>query len=215
MTKIRKFAKECMGKVPAHGYDHAFRVGIMARNIARKESLKKLYLYEIAGLLHDIGLDFPDRSKHGEIGAKKAYSFLRQETDLSITELSEITYAISYHNRKLSAPKHSLILDVLADADTLDLLGAIGIWRGIQSRADANLPSPRQVAAAMNRFEEYNKSRKDKRENNTHSIAEQINFQIQSAKIITTSTGKKMAEPLLATMRHFRYMIVEELTQSK
>lgn len=202
-----------MGRELAHDFSHAERVALLAKKIAQQERLVNPELAEIAGLLHDIGLGIGDRQKHGQIGAKMAAKFLKNECHsyFSAVEIKKIAYAISWHNRKLATPKQSDLLDVVVDADTLDLLGAVGIWRGITALDSAQFPNCNDVSLNNASFDDYNGKLRDVRATNNHGVDAQLNFQIRSAEILSTATAKKLAEPLLSTMRNFRYMLVHEL----
>ena len=214
--RIRNFVKENMGRETSHDYSHAFRVGNIAMCIAEREGLEKPSLYEIAGLLHDIGLGLCERPAHGEVGAQMAQSFLFDIAgkEMTLEEITEVVYAISWHNHKKLAPRPSQLLDVLVDADTLDLLGAVGIWRGLAARPEKELGF--SVAKILPTIENarYDTISKSKRENNSHDLMEQLSYQISCADILSTKTAKLQAEPLLSFMGNFRYMLAHELSMS-
>jgi len=214
IRRIQSFAKENMGREASHGPSHALRVGNRAKLIAEHEHLAKPHLYEIAGFMHDIGLGLCKRVAHGEFGAQMAQNFLEEVAgkDLAKGDITEIVYAISWHNRKKLAPCPSQVLDVLVDADTLDLLGAVGIWRGLIARPENELEFSAEEISTVVENTSYDYLHKCKRENNSHDLVEQLSFQISCADILTTKTARQQAEPLLSFMRNFRYMLVHELT---
>ena len=68
IKQVREFAIANMGREASHDFSHALRVGNLARKIAISEGLERPVLYEVAGLLHDIGLGLCERKDHGEKG---------------------------------------------------------------------------------------------------------------------------------------------------
>lgn len=119
-----------------HGWGHIERVWSRCRQILAKirwgEKINK-NLLEIAVYLHDIGRNPPSSEKfhsenHAAVSAILTTKFLEAkntDSDL-ITALSRIIRA---HSFSLGEPADTLEAQILSDADKLDALGAVGIYR--------------------------------------------------------------------------------------
>ena len=216
LSIVEAYAQDMMtsdGESPAliaHDYKHADRVRRWALRIAEGEGYPDLYAVEVAALLHDIGLVRANpRRLHGEIGAKLAEQFLVDNRLANEQQLDEIIPAIRYHN---SLERKGLLLDIIRDADALDLLGAVGIWRGLTSMA--TMPD---YPADNIRGETAGFSARDfdARFNNgtgigTH-IIDQINFQITCYENIATDTAREIAQPRVAFMQDYLEQFFSEV----
>ena len=83
----------------------------------------------LAALFHDIGrpIDSKTGRCHAEIGAEKAEQFLKQE---GLTEMiSDVSDAILSHRFSKNIDPVSMEAKILQDADALDALGAMGLYR--------------------------------------------------------------------------------------
>ena len=78
-----------------------------------------------AALLHDIARE---EENHAEAGAVKAKSILRRYC-YSEDNVSRITMVISTHSFSRKKPPDTLEGKILSDADKIDALGAVGIYR--------------------------------------------------------------------------------------
>ncbi len=169
--------------------------------IAQQEQYPHLDWIETAALLHDIGLASGGRKRHAEVGADLANDFLRERGLFEETAIHEITSAIRFHN---SMGGDGQLLAILRDADTLDLLGAVGLMRGFTSKWDKPDYPPDLVKG-----ETWEMSADDftERFHNGIGIGEyivdQINFQISCYDNLTTAAAKTFGQPLVAYMRTF------------
>ncbi len=131
--KLDAFAKQMTGgsSQGAHAYDHTKRVYALARRIA-SGSEANLRIVSAAALLHDIG-----RAKEKETGVSHAILSgemsreVLQKTGYTETEVEQIVDAIRTHRFSENLTPSSLEGKILSDADKLDAMGAIGIFRGI------------------------------------------------------------------------------------
>src|SRR5690349_13699121 len=130
---IEAYAKPLMTGEIAHDFKHVDRVRHWALKIAKQEGYPDLELVEATALLHDIGLLSGGRNHHAEVGAQLATDFLQEHQLFEEAEIDAIAYAIRNHN---SLDGEGQLLAILQDADTLDLLGAVGLMRGFTSKAD-------------------------------------------------------------------------------
>ena len=135
ILKIRKYALENSEKNDIHGFSHVQRVYNTCVKIG-KELNANMKVLEIAALLHDIGRidekEDPPKRNHAEISAKKAIEFLATNNiNLSGKEIDDIIHAIKAHSFSNKILPLTLEAKILSDADKLDAIGAIGIFRTI------------------------------------------------------------------------------------
>ncbi len=108
-----------------HGLGHALRVKKIARRIALEEGAD-VEVVEIASLLHDIARGV--EGDHAEVGAEMARRILE---DLGYDKVEEVVHAIRAHRFKGGIEARTLEARILQDADRIDALGAVGIYRAI------------------------------------------------------------------------------------
>jgi len=200
----------------AHNFDHVDRVRHWALRIAAAESYPDLTLVGAAALLHDIGLAYVvDRSQHGSVGAEIAGSFLRELGCFADNQIVEVETAIRAHNAPPQPPPSPGAPDlttILRDADTLDLLGAVGLMRGIASRHVLPLFPPQRVRGELWGIsgEELTQRRQAGLPTAT-TITDQINFQIACYDNLRTATARQIGAPLVAWMRVFLIQLEREV----
>jgi len=118
-----------------HGFKHTERVYKLCLNLGKKLNAD-LNILKIAALLHDIGRiqekrDIKKRN-HAEISAELAKNFLEPNRyNLTQNEIDKITHCIQAHSYSNELVPETLEAKILSDADKLDALGAIGLYRTI------------------------------------------------------------------------------------
>jgi len=118
-----------------HGFKHTERVYKLCLNLGKKLNVD-LNILKIAALLHDIGRiqekrDIKKRN-HAEISAELAKNFLYPNRyNLTQNEIDKITHCIQAHSYSNELVPETLEAKILSDADKLDALGAIGLYRTI------------------------------------------------------------------------------------
>lgn len=135
LSKIRSFALNNSGKDDIHGFIHVERVYDLSIKIG-KELNANLDILKISVLLHDIGrieeMDDKLKRNHADISAEKAYKFLyTQNLNLSPDDIDKIIHCIKAHSFSNNITPETLEAKILSDADKLDALGAIGLYRTI------------------------------------------------------------------------------------
>jgi uncharacterized protein len=135
ISVVRKFAFDNSEKDDIHGFSHIERVFNLCLQLG-KELNANLLVLKIAALLHDIG-----RSKkkaesfeknHAELSAEIASKFLKSDDlKLSQKEFENIVHSIRAHSFSNAISPKTLEAKILSDADKLDALGAIGLYRTI------------------------------------------------------------------------------------
>lgn len=132
---ITQFSKDKMGEDVIHGFSHVKRVLNSCLNIGKKLNAN-LIILEISALLHDIGRKYENKGNmgknHAEISAGMALNFLTsRDFKLSQEEIDNIIHSIRSHSFSNIALPNTLEAKILSDADKLDALGAIGLFRTI------------------------------------------------------------------------------------
>ena len=130
---IEKFARESLERsgIGAHTFDHTKRVYALCMEIGG-DSGADLRILGAAALLHDIG-----RPQEAETGV--SHSILSGEMSQKILksvgfsdkEIEQVTDAIRTHRFSEGVKPTSLEGEILSDADKLDAMGAVGVFRAI------------------------------------------------------------------------------------
>jgi uncharacterized protein len=107
-----------------HGFEHVERVYETCLHIGHVEDANLEVLLP-AALLHDFARE---EENHAQAGAEKAGQILRRYGEPE-GRVEAVTSAISSHSFSGKKPPETLEAKILSDADKLDALGAIGIYR--------------------------------------------------------------------------------------
>ncbi len=115
----------------AHTYDHVKRVYAMAIRIG-KELGANLNVLGAAALLHDIGRQQEDETgvSHSILSGEMSMGFLLG-IGFSQEDVAHIVEAIRTHRFSEALTPTSLEGEILSDADKLDAIGAIGVFRAM------------------------------------------------------------------------------------
>lgn len=196
-----------------HDYKHADRVRRWALCIAHGEGYPDIYAVQIAALLHDIGLSrAKPRSLHGKIGAGMAEQFLIDNRLVNEQQLIDITNAIRYHCT--IEQNKGLLLNIVRDADMLEMFGAVGLMRGFMSKA--TLP---EYMPDNPRGDTWGMSNDDFTHRFVNGIGigktviDQLNFQMSCYDNLATNTARQLAQPLIIFMEQFVEQLLAEVTQ--
>jgi len=132
---VRKYATENSEKDDIHGFLHVKRVFNLSLQLGKQLGANLLVL-KIAALLHDIGRSNRNKAysnkNHAQLSAKMALEFLKSnDFKLSQEEIDNIIHSIRTHSFSNNKISQSLEAKILSDADKLDALGAIGLYRTI------------------------------------------------------------------------------------
>ncbi|MFX1389307.1 MAG: HD domain-containing protein [Promethearchaeota archaeon] len=135
LSLIRQYAIKCSKQDDIHGFMHVERVLNLSLQLG-KELNANLLILEIAALLHDIGRKVKDKmtssKNHAELSVEKAFKFLKShDFNLSQENLDNIFHCIRSHSFSNNSNPLTLEAKILSDADKLDALGAIGLYRVI------------------------------------------------------------------------------------
>ncbi|MFW9887373.1 MAG: HD domain-containing protein [Candidatus Thorarchaeota archaeon] len=137
IERIDLFVKQEMtgSDAGAHAYDHVKRVFSLAMRIGAILEAN-LRVLGAAALLHDVG-----RAEEGETGV--SHSIVSGEMSVEILEevgftqdeIQSVRDVIRTHRFSEGLTPTSLEGEILSDADKLDALGAIGVFRAIAQAA--------------------------------------------------------------------------------
>jgi uncharacterized protein len=124
LAELRDEIRALTPKYGTHGFEHVERVykGCLHIGIVEEADLGVLLP---AAMLHDITRN---DENHAQTGAEKAKFILRRYGQ-SEENIEKIAWAISTHSFSGKKPPKTLEAKILSDADKLDALGAIGIYR--------------------------------------------------------------------------------------
>lgn len=193
----------------AHDLPHVRRVYANALRLAQAEGYPHQDRVAAAALLHDIGLPVVQkRGDHPRVGAELAGEFLRENGLFAPDEIAEICEAIVHHGRLDGTTP---LIHILRDADTLDLLGSVGIMRAFMSKAHLPVYTPEH-----SRGETWGLTADDFTERFQAglgmgpTILDQINFQLSCFENLNTETAKEWGRPLRDTMRQFVIHFAQE-----
>jgi uncharacterized protein len=124
LEKLKKIVEEYTKPFGAHDFEHTLRVYENCLYIGPKKGADMSILLP-AALLHDIGRAYP---RHAYYGSKLAEAILL-ENGYSIKKIKKICNAIATHSFSEKKIPNSLEAKILSDADKLDAMGAVGIYR--------------------------------------------------------------------------------------
>ncbi|MFX0038926.1 MAG: HD domain-containing protein [Promethearchaeota archaeon] len=136
LSLIKDFALSNSEKDDIHGFSHVERVYNICFKLGKNLNAN-LRVLQIAALLHDIGrihqkTNIKNEKNHAELSAEIAYEFLEsQGFSLSQEDLKNIIHCIRSHSFSNNSNPQTLEAKILSDADKLDALGAIGLYRTI------------------------------------------------------------------------------------
>jgi uncharacterized protein len=133
ISKIREFAIDNYEKDDIHGFLHVERVLNLCLQLGKHLNANLLIL-EIAALLHDIGRKSKYKKtyskNHAEVSADMAFEFLDScDFKLSQEDFDNIIHCIRSHSFSNNINPQTIEAKILSDADKLDALGAIGLYR--------------------------------------------------------------------------------------
>jgi len=134
LSRVRTFAYNNSEKNDIHGFKHVERVLKLSLEIGAVLNAN-LPVIKIAALLHDVGrsLKKEDEVKnHAEISAELAENFIiKNNFDITIEDVENTLHCIRAHSFSNDLEPITLEAKILSDADKLDALGAIGLYRTI------------------------------------------------------------------------------------
>jgi len=136
-TRIIDFVKKELSKsdLGAHTLDHTLRVYSLSMQLGKGLPVNKRVL-EAAALLHDVGRPREAESNvsHSILSGNMSRDFLRN-LGYTTEEIERIVDAIRTHRYSEGIEPHTIEGQILSDADKIDAMGAIGVYRAIAQAA--------------------------------------------------------------------------------
>lgn len=121
---IRTEARRLLHEFGTHGFEHTERVFQTCRQLGGKVEVDLSVLLP-AALLHDIGHGATDHALEGAESARRILNSMGYERE----KVESVVVAISTHSFTGGRSPASLEARILSDADKLDAMGALGIYR--------------------------------------------------------------------------------------
>lgn len=134
IEKTREFVASFLeGEPSSHDMSHINRVENLCLEIREEEGGDPLIL-QLAALLHDVGVikEHEEGGDHALYSADIASEFL-SKTGLGKEIINAVTGCIRTHRFSAGEKPDTLEARILQDADRLDALGAVGIFRAVLS----------------------------------------------------------------------------------
>ncbi|MDD4497588.1 MAG: HD domain-containing protein [Methanosarcinaceae archaeon] len=134
IEKTRDFVASVLANEPSsHDMAHIERVEALCLVLQKEEGGDPLVL-RLAALLHDVGVirEHEEGGDHALYSAEIAAEFLGSE-GLCRDLIEKIVYCIRAHRFSRGHYPESLEARILQDADRLDALGAVGVFRAVLS----------------------------------------------------------------------------------
>lgn len=121
----------------AHTLDHIMRVHSLSIQLSEGENVNTKVL-EAAALLHDIGRPKEEVTgiSHSILSGEMSREIL-EELHFTADEVERVIEAIRTHRFSEGIEPTSLEGQILSDADKLDAIGAIGIYRAVAQAASS------------------------------------------------------------------------------
>lgn len=190
----------------AHGWEHVQRVYHLALHLAEREHADGL-IVGIAALLHDLGriTKGPARS-HAERSAALAKKLL-VAYDLPLETRQAILHAILAHGYRHSVEPATLEARVLYDADRLDSLGASGVMRWAMS-------TRRGHSKGIRTYHPDDPFALWREPDEQHYLLDRFFTKLLNLhEVMTTATGRAMAEQRIAFLRLYLQELQYELAE--
>jgi uncharacterized protein len=190
----------------AHGWEHVYRVYHLSLRIAEQEHADS-FVVGMAALLHDLGRTTRDPKRpHAERSAVLATKLLARY-DLPHDTEEAILHAILAHNYRRGITPKTLEARVLYDADRLDSLGASGLMRWA-------------MTIKNNRWSEWKSYHPDdpfaarRAPDEQHYLLDRFFTKLLKVlDVMTTETGRAMAQRRLAFLHLFLQELQQELVE--
>jgi uncharacterized protein len=185
LPRIGDLCRSAFSEIGCHGWEHVMRVRCLALAIGAREGAS-LPVIDIASLFHDtMRLDDDHALRSAEFAATTLSTM-----GFSRSFIEGVREAIASHSFSGKRTARSIEAKVLADADRLDAMGAIGIYRTVQYNLENGYPAER--------------------------VAEHIEEKLLKLEpLLNTETARAMARRRSETLRLYLEALEEELLDAK
>lgn len=141
LEAIKREAEKLMPPYGTHGFEHTLRVFNLCKSIGSSRSADLSVLLP-AALLHDIARDEEDHERASSSMARDILESMKYPEE----KIKAVVDAISTHSFSGGRSQEWLEAKVLSDADKLDAIGAIGIYRAAMYSAENGRPTEDFIA---------------------------------------------------------------------
>jgi len=185
-NSLEKICRRRFTENGCHGWEHVERVRALCRVIGEREGAD-LRILDAAALLHDSGRASDERDH-----ARKSAEFtLEVLTPMGLEPafIQRVAEAVMAHSFSSGRAATSIEAKVLSDADRLDAMGAIGIYRTVQ----------------------YNTEHGYSAEKVGEHIREKL---LKLEDLLYTETAREMARPRTEVLRRYLEALELEIRES-
>ncbi|MDG6244495.1 MAG: HD domain-containing protein [Methanolobus sp.] len=192
------------GEPSTHDMSHIERVERTCIKIYEKEG-GDLHTLRLAALLHDVGIvkEHKEGGNHAEYSAEIAREFLEQNgADQELVD--HVVSCILSHRFSRGIQAESIEAKILQDADRIDALGAVGIFRSLVSMGALRALKQTIGTVKETSMNAYTEDPFD----GFYDYMERKPFRIPER--LNTKTAKEIAEQRLAIMRTYLEQLKEE-----
>lgn len=138
LPRMEELCRSAFSEIGCHGWEHVLRVRRLGMVIGNSEGAN-LAVLDVAALFHDtMRLDDDHAMRSAEFAATTLSTM-----GFSPIFIDRVREAIASHSFSGRRTARSLEARVLADADRLDAMGAIGIYRTVQHNLENGYPAER------------------------------------------------------------------------
>ena len=130
LKKVGQWVIKQMNTTDLHGFPHVLRVLRLCLELHQEEG-GNLFILILSTLLHDVGRDYTQKNEsHAEKSAEMTKEFLESNKIFLHKDTTEqIINSILAHSFSANGIAESIEAKILSDADKIDALGAVGIYR--------------------------------------------------------------------------------------
>ncbi|AGB50090.1 putative domain HDIG-containing protein [Methanomethylovorans hollandica DSM 15978] len=205
IDQTREYVSEVLADEPSsHDMHHIERVEKVCMRIREKEGGDEQVL-RLAALLHDVGIvkEHQEGGDHAQYSAEIAQEFLTvADADKDLIE--HVTACIRSHRFSRRLEAQTLEAKILQDADRIDALGAVGIFRSLVSMGALRVLRLSIGTIKETSMNAYN----DEPLEGFYEYMEKKPFKILER--LNTGTARKIAEERLKIMHAYLDALKEE-----
>jgi uncharacterized protein len=185
LPKIEDLCRSAFSEIGCHGWEHVTRVRRLAQVIGAREGAS-LHVVDVAALFHDtMRLDDDHAQRSAEFAATTLSTM-----GFSRPFIEGVSEAICSHSFSGKRAARSIEAKVLTDADRLDAMGAIGIYRTVQYNLENGYTAERVV----------------------QHVEEKL---LKLEPLLHTETARAMARKRSETLRLYLEALEEELLEAR
>jgi len=180
LQKMEEICRAGFEDVGSHGWEHVERVRLLCRRISKSEGAD-LIILDVAALFHDTMRAGTDHALDSAEFADTVLPLMGFDPEFC----DRVHEAIAAHSFSAGREAKSTEAKILSDADRLDAMGAMGIYRTVQYNLEHGYPVER--------------------------VAQHIREKLLKLEaLLYTETAKKMAKGRTSLLEHYLNGLEEE-----